>query len=221
MGERADVQGKMASVLVCFAMKEEARFFAASQAPRECRVLITGVGRRNAGKAFGRAIAGEERPRLVISAGYVGGLNPALALGTVVVEADAETGLAERLARSGAVAGRFHCVDRVAVSAAEKAALWQATGADAVEMESAVIRALCREKGIPSATVRVISDAAGEDLPLDFNALMTPDERLSYARLAWAVATSPAKIGALLRFQRQTASAGRKLAAALHKALGP
>ena len=50
------------------------------------------------------------------------------------------------------------------------------TGADAVEMESEVIRAMSVGKRASSASpCASISDAAHEDLPLDFNALMTPE----------------------------------------------
>ena len=109
---------------------------------------------------------------------------------------------------------------RVVATAAEKQALRQSTGADAVEMESEAIRAFCREREIPSATVRVISDAAGEDLPLDFNLLMTSEQRLDYVKLAWAVVSSPGKIGALLKLQRQAKAAAERLAAALLRVIG-
>jgi hypothetical protein len=91
------------------------------------------------------------------------------------------------------------------------------TGADAVEMESAAIHAVCRERGIPCATVRVISDTANEDLPLDFNALSKPDKNLDFGKLFLAIARSPGKIGALMELQRKTKFAAEQLAEVLSK----
>src|SRR5262249_31154940 len=113
----------------------------------------------------------------------------------------------------------FHCAERVATTAAEKQNLRTATGADAVEMESEVIRILCRKQEIPSATIRVISDALQEDLPLDFNALMTAQQKLCYSKLAWALAKSPGKIRGLLHLHRQTDRAARSLAQVLGQIL--
>ena len=115
----------------------------------------------------------------------------------------------------GAVPARFHCADKVAVSKEAKAELRRTTGADAVEMESAAIRALCSERGIPSATLRAISDIAGEDLPLDFNALMTHDQKLSPGKLAVALVKSPGSIPRLMQLQRNTRLAASRLAEAL------
>jgi len=102
-------------------------------------------------------------------------------------------------------------------AAAEKRALRDSTGADAVEMESSVIRTLCREWKIPSATVRVISDTAEDDLPLDFNALMTSDDRIHLGKLALAVFSSPRRFPQLLAFQRQTLTAARELGRVLNE----
>lgn len=151
--------------LVCFAVKEEAAFFRpwASTRP-DIQLLVTGMGRKNAVEAFLKALS-SGRPRWVLTCGFAGGLDPALKCGDVVYETDDAAGLQESLARSGVRAGRYHCVDSVAVTAASKLELRRQTGADSVEMESGAIRALALEKGIPSATLRVILDAAGEDLP--------------------------------------------------------
>ncbi|MEP6662895.1 MAG: hypothetical protein ABJC04_04430, partial [Verrucomicrobiota bacterium] len=91
---------------------------------------------------------------------------------------------------------------------------------DAVEMESAAIHAICVERKIPCATLRVISDTANEDLPLDFNTLSKPDKNLDYGKLFLAIAKSPGKIGALLQLQRKTKFAAEKLAEVLAQTIG-
>jgi adenosylhomocysteine nucleosidase len=197
-----------AGTLVCFAVKEEAAFFKPGRAGLE--MLLTGMGRRNADRVF-RAAIQRARPRLVLSCGFAGGLNPELPSGEVVFSTD-DPALASRLQAAGARQIRFHCAERVVVAAQEKLRLRETTRADAVEMESQVISEVCREHGIRSATVRVILDPAGEDLPLDFNALMTADQQMDYAKLAGTLLKAPSKIGSLLKMQKQCRTAAERLA---------
>ncbi len=209
----------MPPTLVCFAVKEEAAPFRKLAAGRtDISVLITGMGRGNAERTV-RAALEDIRPNALITAGFAGGLRPGLALGTVLVGDDSDPGLTQRLVAAGARKATIFCSERVASTAAQKHQLHQQTGADAVEMESGSICALCRSAGIPSATVRVVLDTAEEDLPLDFNSLMTPEQKLSAGKLALALAKSPGKIGGLLRLQKQSAESAQKLAAVLGRAL--
>ena len=209
-GEGDEAPAGLERVLFCFAVEQEAKFV--SQPGME--LLITGIGRENAERTLHRAIK-RQPPQLVLTCGFAGGLNPFLAAGTVVFSADEDAGLSPALLAAGACPVRFHFSHRVATTAAEKQSLWEATGADAVEMESEIIRAICRAHEIPSATVRVISDAAHETLPLDFNVFMTADQTLNYGRLILAILGSPRKIPAILRLQRQTQMAAKNLARVL------
>jgi adenosylhomocysteine nucleosidase len=208
--------------LVCFAVKAEARPFQQLARSRlQVGTLLTGIGPRNADRAIRAALNGR-KPTAVLSCGFAGGLRPELATGTIVFTADKETGWEPALLAAGAQPARFHGAERVATAAQQKRALWQATGADAVEMESQAIQAVCREQGIPSAIVRVILDTADEDLPLDFDQLLTADQRLDNSRLALALLKSPGKVGALLRLRQQSAAAADKLAQVLARLLfGP
>lgn len=200
---------------MCFAVKEEARAFQKLAGERgNVQVILVGIGKRNAERAIRAALANGP-PQLVLTCGFAGGLIPELAMGTVVFAADPESGLEPALLAAGAKPARFHCAERVAATAEQKRALREATGADAVEMESESIRAVCREQRIPSATVRVILDTANEDLPLDFNRLMTAGQKMSYGKLALALARSPGKVGALLKLQEQSKAAAEKLAEVL------
>ncbi len=174
---------------------------------------MSGMGARRAGN-LADAILTNQTLDKVFTCGFAGGLDPSIPTGTVVYDEDAgfPAGFPPMpLLRKG----RFHLAESVAASASAKARLWQQTGAQAVDMESQVIRDLCRSRGVPSATVRVISDAAAEDLPLDFGALMTPDQRIDFVRLAGALLRSPGKVPALIQFSRSLSRSAGNLAKVL------
>jgi len=197
--------------LVCFALKEEAGAFQCRIARRDdIATLITGIGRKNSERTL-VARLNQATPQLVLTCGFAGGLDPALAPGEVLCATDDEA-LQGKLKAAGAKVAKFFCSTHIATTGAEKLELRRTTGADAVEMESAAIHTICRERGIPCATVRVISDTASEDLPLDFNQLSKPDLSLDYGKLLWAIAKSPGKIPGLLRLQKNSSRAARRLA---------
>jgi adenosylhomocysteine nucleosidase len=193
--------------LVCFAVKEEGKFF---NPPPNVRVLYTGMGRGNAFRKI-EAYMAKETPGAVISSGFAGGLNPALELGAIVYDMDEGSPWEKTLLASKGNLARFECAERVSCTADEKYKLWQVTGMDAVEMESDTIRQYCLRKNIPSATIRVISDTAHQDLPLDFNRIMTPDNRIDFAKLTARLLLKPRLIAQLLRFQSQTVTAAQSL----------
>ena len=210
------------STLICFALKEEAAPFhkIAAQRPGVFTVIV-GIGRQNAEKSV-RSFLASNSPELVLTCGFAGGLNPDLKLGDVIFELSTlNIQLSTRLLAAGAKSAKIFCADRIATTVAEKKALRAETGADAVEMESAAIHAVCAERGIPCVTVRVISDTADEDLPLDFNALAKADKRIDFGKLFLAIAKSPGKIGALMALQKKTRLAAERLAAVLSKILQP
>jgi adenosylhomocysteine nucleosidase len=228
------------STLICFALKEEAAPFRKITAGKSgVSVLIVGIGRQNAEKSV-REFLATHSTELVLTCGFAGGLNPELKLGDVVFEIPPRSrrgdeaqikigsqseppyvGCYDKLIAAGAKPAKLFCADRIATTVAEKKQLRDKTGADVVEMESEAINAVCRERRIPCATIRVISDTANEDLPLDFNALARPDKSLDFGKLAWAIAKSPGKIGALMELQKKTKFAAEQLAAVLAKIIFP
>ena len=205
-----------AKILVLFAVRDEAKHFQPPGA--NCATVISGIGQANAERALLKSIGGES-PQLVLTCGYAGGLNPQFKRGDVLFEADAQCEIANGLAKLGATPGKFHCADWIITTIAEKTALWKLTGADAVEMESGVIRALCRERNIPAATLRIISDDAGQDLPMDFNKISGADGNVSYLKLTGALLKSPALVPKLMRFQRALDECSRKLGGTLRELL--
>lgn len=200
-------------VLVCFAVPQEAKPFRKLIRGRtDVRVLVTGIGSRNTERSVCQVL-GEFSPERVFTCGFAGALNPELRIADIVFARESTNlSFAARLQMLGAIPAKFVCTETVAVTVAEKSALRARTGADAVEMESQIISELCGARAIECVTLRAISDLAREDLPLDFNALMTPERNLNATRLAWAILKAPQKIPALMRLGKNSALAAKRLA---------
>jgi adenosylhomocysteine nucleosidase len=204
--------------LVCFALEQEAAPFRrlAVRIP-DIAILITGIGPRNAETSVRRFLA-QHLTKRVFTCGFCGGLDPDLEVGEVVYMTGYPA-LEERLLDADARLATFVSAPRIATTVADKQLLRAATRADVVDMESEEILEVCRERRIPCAMVRAVSDTAGEDLPLDFNALVRPDLSLHHGRLAWAIVQAPWKIFALLRLHRRTSFAAQQLAHVLAKVI--
>jgi len=204
--------------LVCFALKEEAGAFrklAGNSA--NIQVLLTGIGKENAQRSVYETLR-ELTPIQIFTCGFAGALDPGLKIGDVVFQT-VDGRLDQVLVEAGARAASFYCAPQMVTTAKGKAELWKRTGASVVEMESAYIHEVCVARGISCTTVRVISDVAAEDLPLDFNLLSNPDQSLNMGKLAWAVAKSPGKIPALIQLGRNSQLAAKRLAAVLKRVI--
>jgi adenosylhomocysteine nucleosidase len=213
LNERGEV-----GTLVCFALEQEAVPFRrlAVKMP-DVKILITGIGAKNAGTSVRRFLE-QHLTKQVFTCGFCGGLKPDLENGDVVFMTGYPA-LEKRLAEADATLATFFSSPRIATTAAEKRQLRAKTRADVVEMESEAILEACREKKIPCAMVRAISDTADEDLPLDFNMLTRPDLSLHQGKLAWAIAKAPWKIFALLRLHQRTSVAAQQMANTLAKVI--
>ena len=143
---------------------------------KEVVVLISGVGIKKARNAAATLIH-RHRPDLILSAGFAGGLDPALSLGDAVVPSviidqsgarrDAPQDMHAKLvqAHPGAVSGCILTTPRFIPDESEKEDLFRRHDALAVDMESMAVAGEASAHGIPHLALRVISDTADQTLP--------------------------------------------------------
>ena len=151
----------------------------------------------------------------VCNTGFCGALDPALKIGDIVVATEVRNQVRTWPARlpdsPRATTGPVVTVDHIARTADEKRSL-RATGASFVEMEAAGAAQAAEDLGVPFYCVRAVSDLAGETFANDFNAALTAEGNFSVARLVAGAFASPQKrFAELLRLQRRTAAASKKL----------
>ena len=80
-----------------------------------------------------------------------------------------------------------------------KAALYDVSGALAVDMESHVAARFAAARGLRLAALRIVSDDASHVLPPAALVAMTPDGGIALGRVLWSVARNPLQIPALIR----------------------
>lgn len=158
-------------------------------------------------------------PRLVVSAGTCGALDPALRAGDLVVPEAVVDGEGRRrptavlpgVARRGSLLAGAGVV----ASPADKARLWLATGALAVDLESAPILAWAAPRGIAAAVVRAVSDPAAAAVPAELAGAVEPGGRLRAARALRAALARPGLVMDAMALGRGTAAALRAVAGVL------
>jgi len=148
-------------------------------------VLIrSGPGRPNAVHATEVLIDGH-RPQLVVSAGFAGALCPQLKRNDIlladrVIDSNGNPLAVElpapwssQLSQPGVYRGTLLTNDGVVRLPRERQQLFERWGAMAVEMESFAVAQVCRQRGTPFVSVRVVNDTFDETLPEDIEYLLS------------------------------------------------
>lgn len=197
----------------------------------EVTVLLTGIGPRRAAAAVAGILmsqtGGERAFDVCIATGLAGGLRREFAAGEILAACAVVREGENKELRPGDVVSHPKCLElagecgariverfrtsgRVILTAWEKEQL-SATAA-AVEMESFDVLTEAMAWGVPGIAIRAVGDTAGEDLPLDFNQVLTPRGTISVGGIAAALLKKPSALPGLLRFARQSRDAAISLA---------
>jgi adenosylhomocysteine nucleosidase len=200
--------------------RREFDLYRANIGSNEVSVLLTGMGGQNASSAM-RTIA-LEITDVCIATGLAGALDRSLKPGSIVAgrrcealsqvlktSSDADL-LNLALAEGARTVDVFLTSETILVTASEKQAL--AAAGSVVEMESAYILAAASGWRVPVVAVRAISDAADEDLPVDFRQIIDSHGHLRFARLLKELALHPHRLPLLVQFGRQSRAAAGSLA---------
>lgn len=183
-----------------------------------------GIGASRLKERWPALVSDGDHP-LVVSAGVCGALDPALAVGDLVLADSVIDGSGMRhpitagapraviAAGAGGRGGAMVSARQVMATPESKAALRAETGAAAVDMESAAIVAAAAEHDCLSLIVRGVSDDARETLPAELLALMNDDGRLRPRGLL--ALAQPHLLGAALRLRRASREALARVATAL------
>ena len=168
-------------------------------------IIHTGIGPASAERAL-RELLTYESPRRVISAGFAGGLDPALRAADTLT-ADFPTPL---------IFSKAIPLE----TPAEKIAAFRGTGARIVDMETGTIGAACAAAGIPLTTVRAVSDAADEALPVPFAVWFdTARQRARPLALVAHLLRHPSHLAPFARFVLRLPRVAEALAQAIAAAL--
>jgi adenosylhomocysteine nucleosidase len=188
-------------------------------------VTFAAAGSPERAQAHAQGWLADGRVRALMSFGICGGLDPALAPGTIVVAhriALPEGGslhfdgrwaraIAERIpnARIAPLLG----ADTLALTAADKSALFARHAVPAVDMESRGVAEAARSANVPFVALRVVADPAERSLPPFTMAAINERGRLKLFRVLLGLMRRPRDFPALLALARDARRAYAALTA--------
>ena len=187
------------------------------------RLAISGIG-YEAARAAARALV-EAGVTALMTFGMAGGLDPTLKAGSIVLPGEliSPSGarfitcrswrerIASAVSSSRAVTEGNLLTSASAIdSVADKAAAYRASGAVAVDMESAAVAEVAAAARLPFIAVRVIVDTAADVLPRAVVAASRAG-RVQMGRLIAGLALAPGQIKPLIRLSQRYRTAMRSL----------
>lgn len=196
------------------------------EAARDVMVLYTGVGAGVAANALSKVLM-QATPRLVLISGTAGALTERANVGDIIIACNHGEeslqghlmGIALNWMGSGVSVWQkpLHTAEQVISGVELKKRVARETGAFAVDMESAALARIIKERGLAHAVVRVISDGLSDKIPLRYEIFIKKNGFLSRPRLAGYLLSHPWKIPGLIAFTRQTHGACLGFAEVLEK----
>jgi adenosylhomocysteine nucleosidase len=163
---------------------------------RRVALILAGAGQKNARHAAEILVDGH-RPACVVSAGFGGGLATKLRRNDIVVAdrllnanghdlpVELPPGLLAATTQPGVHRGTLLTTDRVVRMPSERKALFDRTGALAVDMETFAVAEVCAARHVAFSSIRVVNDTADETLPPDVEHLLV--QKTNAARLGAAL----------------------------------
>ena len=201
----------------------------------EVTVLLTGMGGQSAVQAMGLMMNMADQDHyfdICISSGLAGALEEKLVPGDIIAPRSimAESRYADERSEQMRVDATLHeqavklgaicsdcllTIDQVLVKAELKRHC--SSRAQSVDMESFEIVKQAIAWGAKGIVVRAISDAATEDLPINFNLTISSDRQISIAKVLVELAKNPLALPALIRFGKQSRKAAEGLVSFLDR----
>jgi len=212
-------------------------FYTGTLGGRLISVVEGGMGTAAASRAA-RLLFAENKPNLLLSAGFCGAIRPGVRVADLVIckrlFQDDGSGLQEvRLPGSDLIAGRlsaelqskglrtwqgsFITTGQIVTKATLAATLPEDMPVPVLEMESAAIAQAATAAGIAFLGLRAISDDAAEELDFTLDELTDKQLRISIPRVLLACLKKPRIIPQLARLAGNSGKAGKNLGTALQQ----
>lgn len=176
-------------------------------------LALAGGGMPSGAAAAAERLAAEGAGALV-SFGLCGGLDPTLPPGTLLVprtvrahDGDYATDAALSAWLGGWSCTTLAAADSVVATAGAKRALFAATGAAGVDLESGAAARVAARHGLAFAVLRAVCDPGTAGLPPLALAALDAQGRIGPARVLASLAGRPGQIVALVRLARAAAAA--------------
>lgn len=188
-------------------------------------IAVCGIGRERA-RRTAIDLVRADRP-FVVSCGYAGALTDEFRVGDATFPSSVTSEAGETITLSpprGRAGGpKLFSAHASVNDAASRDALADRTGAALVDMETHAVATVCRDRGIPCVSIRIVTDDVGSGLPSEVARLAPADGSdfgpSEFRRLAIALLARPALALGLFRLARVTAAANRRLAAEVRAVL--